>query len=188
MGAYLGSQSLKLARTSLLSPIFWLTPSGMLTSHLLRVSNAHHITRQKTYVKTKLISVSLTPSRRYDKIVPCGPIQWLFRGVVMRSSSSGMPLRVRVGRVTRYTICPVGTGCPGLPRTISRHIECKPYGNKSIQRYELGTGANLTIRRNDQVSRVTFSALRDEGGPVRIDLDDTAVEVHSDAKISSTLE
>lgn len=54
-----------------------------------------------SYVKTKFTSVSLTPSRRYDRIVACGPIQWLFRGVVISSSSSGMPFNLLAGSVTR---------------------------------------------------------------------------------------
>jgi len=43
-------------------------------------------------------------------MVPCGPIQWLFRGTVLISSSSGMPTSRFAGTVTLYTIWPVGMG------------------------------------------------------------------------------
>jgi hypothetical protein len=50
----------------------------------------------------------------------------------MSSSSSGMPFSKRTGRVTRYTIWPVGTGGPGLPRTTARHTEFNPAKRSSI--------------------------------------------------------
>jgi hypothetical protein len=44
----------------------------------------------------------------------------------MISSSSGISFRTFEGSVTRYAICPVGTGGPGFPITISRAIEWRP--------------------------------------------------------------
>jgi hypothetical protein len=48
--------------------------------------------------------------------------------------------------------------------------------------------ASITIRRDNEVSRVTFSALRDEGRSVRVDFDNAAVEVHNDPKVCCTFE
>ena len=104
----------------------------------------------------------------------------------MRFSSSGMPFSLRTGRVTRYTIWPVGTGGPGFPSTTSRHVEFNP---TIINHYMcMCLHSELTIRRDNQIGRVAFSLLCDERGTVRVDFDDAAVKVQYDAESGGTLE
>jgi hypothetical protein len=87
-----------------------------------------------------------------------------------------MPFNLRTGRVTRYTIWPVGTGGPGLPRTTSRHVEFKPTCDNQRESTRLRK-SKLTIRRNNEVGRIAFSALCDKRGSVGVYLNHATVEV-----------